>query len=176
MNAFSRGRLMSAAPLAAITATGLVALMQRAAGAATPRDIATLNSAIPLERAGIKAYQDAASLGILSAPVLAVATGFMNDHMAHRDALIAAVKASGGTPSEETAKLTYPSLKTEAEILAFAESVERQAASAYLAVFPVLEDKALAKAAASILGVETMHVGILATVLRQGAPYKGFIS
>lgn len=176
MNAFSRGRLLSAAPLAAITATGLVALFQSAAGAASPRDIATLNSAIPLERAGIKAYADAASLGILSAPVLAVAQGFMTDHIAHRDALIAAVKTAGGTPTDETAKLTYPSLKTEAEILAFAEAVERQAASAYLAVFPVLEDKALAKAAASILGVETMHVGILATVLKQGAPYKGFIS
>jgi hypothetical protein len=149
---------------------------QKAAVAATPGDLAVLNSAIPLERAGIKAYADAASLGILSPGVLAVAKGFMADHMAHRDALIAAVKAGGGVPSEETVKLVYPSLKTEKDILVFAQSVEKQAASAYLGVFPVLQDKALAKAAASILGVETMHVGILATALGQGQPYSGFIS
>ena len=100
----------------------------------------------------------------------------MADHAAHRDALIAAVKAGGGTPSEDTAKLTYPTLKTEKDILLFAQSVEKQAASAYLAVFPVLQDKALAKAAASILGVETMHVGILATALGQPQPHRGFTS
>jgi len=149
---------------------------QKAAVAATPGDLAVLNSAIPLERAGIKAYADAASLGILSPGVLAVAKGFMADHMAHRDALIAAVKAGGGVPSEETVKLVYPSLKTEKDILVFAQSVEKQAASAYLGVFPMLQDKALAKAAASILGVETMHVGILATALGQPQPYSGFIS
>jgi hypothetical protein len=149
---------------------------QKAAVAATPGDLAVLNSAIPLERAGIKAYADAASLGILSPGVLAVAKGFMADHMAHRDALIAAVKAGGGVPTEDTVKLVYPSLKTEKDILVFAQSVERQAASAYLGVFPVLQDKALAKAAASILGVETMHVGILASALGQPQPYSGFIS
>src|ERR1700733_5596410 len=106
---FSRSRLFAAAPAVALAGTGLTALMTTAASAASAKDVAVLNSAIPLERAGIKAYQDAASLGILSAPVLEVAKGFMTDHMAHRDALIAAVKANGGTPSEETTKMTDPS-------------------------------------------------------------------
>jgi Ferritin-like domain len=176
MSTISRGRLLGTAPIVALTAGGLLLAFQSAAGAASPGDIAALNAAIPLERAGIKAYADAASLGILSPGVLAVAKGFMADHMAHRDALIAAVKAGGGTPSEDTVKLVYPTLKTEKDILAFATSVERQAASAYLAVFPVLQDKALAKAAASILGVETMHVGILASAMGDGQPYHGFIS
>jgi hypothetical protein len=176
MSTFTRGRLLAAAPVVALTASSLMLAFQKAAVAATPGDLAVLNSAIPLERAGIKAYADAASLGILSPGVLAVAKGFMADHMAHRDALIAAVKAGGGVPSEDTVKLVYPSLKTEKDILVFAQSVERQAASAYLGVFPVLQDKALAKAAASILGVETMHVGILASALGQGQPYSGFIS
>jgi hypothetical protein len=176
MSTLSRGRLLAAAPVAALTAGSLLLAFESAAGAATPGDLAALNAAIPLERAGIKAYQDAASLGILSAGVLEVAKGFMADHMAHRDALIAAVKAGGGTPSDDTIKLTYPTLKTEKDILMFAQSVEKQAASAYLGVFPVLQDKALAKAAASILGVETMHVGILATALGQPQPYRGFSS
>jgi hypothetical protein len=66
---FSRSRLFAAAPAVALAGTGLAALMSTAAAAASPKDVAVLNSAIPLERAGIKAYQDAASLGILSAPV-----------------------------------------------------------------------------------------------------------
>lgn len=176
MSTMSRGRLLAAAPLAAVTAGSLLVAFQSAAQAASPGDIAVLNSAIPLERAGIKAYADAASLNILSPGVLEVAKGFMADHMAHRDALIAAVKAGGGTPTDATAQLTYPPLKTEKDILMFAESVERQAASAYLGAFSTLQDKALAKAAASILGVETMHVAILATALGQPQPYRGFAS
>ncbi len=176
MSTLSRGRLLTAVPATALFASGLIATFSSAAEAASKSDIDVLNSAIPLERAGIKAYADAASLGILSPGVLEVAKGFMNDHIAHRDALIAAVKAGGGTPSEETLKLTYPPLKTQADILMFAESVEKQAAAAYLGVFPLLSDKGLAKVAASILGVETMHAGILAAALGQGAPYKGFVS
>lgn len=176
MSSFSRGRLLAAAPVAALTASSLLLAFQSAAQAASPGDIAVLNSAIPLERAGIKAYEDAAALNILSPGVLAVAKGFIADHTAHRDALIAAVKASGGVPNPDTLKLTYPPLKTEKDILAFAETVERTAATAYLGVFPVLQDKALAKAAASILGVETMHVAILAGALGEGQPYHGFVS
>jgi hypothetical protein len=172
----TRGRLLTAAPASLIFTSGLVAMLQTAARGASKNDIDILNSAIPLERAGIKAYQDGAATGLLSAGVLEVAKGFMSDHMAHRDALIAAVKAAGGVPSDATTKLTYPELKSQADILRFAESVEKAAASAYLGAFANLEDKNLAKAAVSILGVETMHAGILASALGQPAPYKGFIS
>ena len=44
-----------------------------------------------------------------------------------RAGLIGAVKAAGATPTADTTKLTYPSLKTQADILAFAQSVEQQA-------------------------------------------------
>jgi rubrerythrin len=109
--------------------------------------------------------------------VLAVAKGFMQDHMAHRDALIGAVKASGATPTEETTKLAYPPLKTQDDILNFAESVERQAASTYLSVIPAFKDRNLAKVAGSILGVETTHVAILAYTLKKTTePYKDFVS
>jgi len=172
----TRSELLRTVPVAALFAGGLVAAFQTVAVAATPGDIAILNSAIALERAGIKAYRDGAASGLLQPAVLEVAKGFMSDHMAHRDALIAAVKAAGATPTDATAQLTYPSLKSQADVLAFAESVEKQAASAYLAAFGQLSDRNLARAAASILGVETMHAGILAAALGQGAPYHGFIS
>lgn len=176
MSVFTRAGLIRAIPATALFSTALLTELSAAAQATSSGDIDILQSAIPLERAGIKAYQDAAATGLLSAGVLQVATGFMTDHMAHRDALIGAVKAAGATPTDETTKLTYPSLKTQADILAFAQSVEQQAAAAYLATFTKLQDRNLARVAASILGVETMHAGILAAVLQKAPPYRGFVS
>jgi hypothetical protein len=176
MSTISRVKILTAIPAAAMFG-GLMTSLVTAAAAAPSKDIDLLNeAAIPLERAGIKAYQDAASLNILSPGVLTIAKGFMADHQAHLGALESAVRAAGATPSTNITALTYPPLKTQADILKFAESVERTAASAYLSVFPILEDKSLAKAAASILGIETMHVTVLAAALGEGVPYHGFIS
>lgn len=173
----SRSKLLASGTALAAFGPILLSPFISAAEAAEESDIAILQTAIKLERAGIKAYADAAGLGILQPAVLNVAKGFMQDHTAHRDALIGAVKAAGVKPTEETAKLDYPSLKTQDEILAFAESVERQAASTYLSVIPSFKDRGLAKVAASILGVETTHVAILAYTLKKGTePYKDFVS
>ncbi|HEY0797842.1 MAG TPA: ferritin-like domain-containing protein [Candidatus Baltobacteraceae bacterium] len=173
----SRSKLLAAGTALAAFGPLLLGPFISAAEAADESDIGILQVAIKLERAGIKAYQDAAGTNLLEPGVLAVAKGFMQDHMAHRDALIGAVKAAGDTPTDETTQLTYPPLKTQADILAFAESVERQAASTYLSVIPAFKDRQLAKVAASILGVETTHVAILAYTLKQGTePYKDFVS
>ena len=172
MNTLSRSALLGAGSAIALVGLPLMTTFVEAAEKADPGDIASLNAAIELERAGIKAYQDAAATGILSKEVLAIASGFAADHTAHRDALIAAVKASGNTPSTATAKLTYPPLKTTADILNFAMVVERKAASTYLSVIPDLKDPAFRQAAASILGVETTHVTLLAQALGVGPAYK----
>jgi rubrerythrin len=150
--------------------------MMKAAEAASPADIESLNGAIEFENAGIKAYKDAAALNLLSPAVLDVAKGFIADHEAHAAALTAAVKAAGGTPTTATAKLEYPPLNSEADILAFAENVERGAATAYLTEIGRLSNPELAKLLASILGVETTHVTTLASVLKQGPAYIGFVS
>ncbi len=146
------------------------------AAAADPKDMATLNAAIELERAGIKAYDDAAATRLLSPGVLKVATLFRGDHVAHLAALTAAVRAGGAIPSTATAKLDYPQLSSEKDVLAFARDVEEKAASTYLSVLPDLRDRDLAQVAASILGVETVHVGILAQALGAFPPYpSGFV-
>jgi hypothetical protein len=129
------------------------------------------------ERTAIKAYTDAAGTGLLSPGVLAVAKGFMADHMAHRDALEGAIKAAGMTPDTGVAAITYPPLNSQNDILTFAQTLERGAASAYLASIPNLQDRNLAKVAGSILGVETTHVAILAYTLTQSTePYKAFVA
>jgi rubrerythrin len=177
MSRISRSTILGASSAIALVGSTLMQRFLVAAEAADEGDVKILNVAIALERAGIKAYTDAASTGLLEKPVMAVATGFMRDHEAHRDALIAAVKHTGATPTPEVAKLTYPALKSQSDILKFALVVERQAASKYLSVIPSFTDRQLAQVAASILGNETTHVAILAQVLGLGTePYGGFVS
>lgn len=177
MSSISRTRMLMSAGAIAALGMPLLTTLVSAAEQADPGDLSTLNAAIELERAGIKAYRDASKTGLLQPAVLAVAQGFMRDHEAHRDALIGAVRAGGGVPSQATAHLVYPPLTSEREILAFAETVERKAASTYLSVIPDLKDRRLAGVAASILGVETTHVSTLAAALGEPPPYtSGFVA
>ena len=150
-------------------------LVARAASA-DPGDLDTLNAAIELERAGIKAYDDAASTKLLSPKVLQVALLFRRDHQVHLAALSAAVQSGGGIVTDKTAHIDYPKLATESDVLAFAQVVEEKAASTYLSVVSEFKDRELAQVAASIMGVETIHVGILAQVLNAFPPYpSGFV-
>lgn len=172
----TRSALLGAGSAIALVGADLMTQFVLAAAGADAGDLATLNTAIALERAGIKAYDDAAATGLLSAGVLKVALGFRADHIAHRDALIAAVKSGGGEVTTKTAKIDYPALKNETDILRFAKVVELKAASTYLSVIPDLKNRDLAGVAASILGVETTHVAALASALGEAPPYpSGFV-
>ena len=153
----------------ALVGSPLLSEFARAAAGADPADLATLNTALELERAGIKAYDDAAATRLLAPAILDVAKGFRADHVAHLDALTVAVRTGGGTPSLATAKLDYPALRTSGDILRFARDVEEKAASTYLSVIPDLKDRTLAQTAAAILGVETTHVALLAQALGERA-------
>lgn len=163
--------LSRAALLGAGSAIGLVGLplmtsfVKAAEQIADPADLASLNAAIELERAGIKAYTDAGATGLLSPALLHVASGFMADHAAHRDALVAAVTAGGGTPTTNTFAIAYPPLHTQADVLEFALFIEAKAAATYLSVIPDLKNRDLAQVAGSILGVETTHVAALSAAL-----------
>jgi rubrerythrin len=170
-----RTQLLGFGTAAAVFAPSLLSAFVSAAQNADPADMASLNAAIELERAGIKAYADALATKLLSAPVAAVAAGFAADHVAHRDALIGAVRAAGFTPSTNVAPIAYPTLANERDVLAFANEVEQKAAATYLSVVPDLRDRHLAAVAASILGVETTHVALLSQALGVRAYPSGFV-
>lgn len=173
----SRAKLLGTGSALAMIGAGLLGPFITAAEAATEGDITILQTAAKSERTAIKAYTDAAGTGLLSPGILAVAKGFMADHEAHRDALEGAIKAAGMKPESGVVAITYPSFKSESDILKFAETLERGAATAYLASIPTLADRNLAKVAASILGVETTHVAILAyTLTKTTESYKFFSS
>jgi hypothetical protein len=173
---YSRRQVFAFGSAAGLIGAPLLIQLADAAQAADPADIDSLNAAIALERAGIKAYADAASTGLLSKPVLVLAGRFVADHTAHRDALIGAVRAAGATPTDAIAPIATPPLHTERDVLAFANVVEMKAASTYLSVIPDLKDRTLAGVAASILGVETTHVALLAAALDARVYATGFVS
>jgi hypothetical protein len=171
----SRRRFVATATAAALAGTALLRDLAEAAEGADPGDLALLNSGIELERAGIKAYADAAATGLLSPAVLKIGLGFRSDHEAHRDALISAVRAGGGKVTDATLAIPYPPLGSQTDILAFALHVEHLAATKYLTIIPLLRDRDLAKASGSILGIETTHVALLAEALGQPAYPQPFV-
>ena len=156
-----RARLFAFGSAVGLIGIPLLSNLAAAAAAADPADIDTLNSAIALERAGIKAYADAARAVTLSPAVAALSARFVADHTAHRDALIGAVRAAGAVPTDSVAPIATPAIASERDAIAFALVVEQKAAATYLSVIPDLHDRALAGVAASILGVETIHAGAL---------------
>lgn len=172
----TRAALLGAGSAVALVGVPLMTRLVEAAQGADIDDLSSLNAQIELERAGIKAYADAAATGLLDAPLLAVAARFASDHTAHREALCAAVFAGGGTPSVQTASLVYPELKTKHDVLEFALDVESKAASTYLSVISDLNDRNLAELVASILGVETTHVALLANALGQSVYPAAFVA
>jgi len=92
---------------------------------------------------------------------------FQGHHKAHADVLAATVRKLGGNPVAAKAKYTFPteSLKSQADVLRFAATLEKGAVSAYVGAVGVFSNRDLAKAAASILGDEAMHWAILRQAL-----------
>lgn len=176
MDPSSRRIFLGSGAALALVGVSLMGDFVAAATVADPADISTLNAALELESAGIKAYDDAAATGLLVPPTLKIALGFREDHVAHRDALAAAIRAAGVVPSTKIARVKYPAMQSEADVLRFAQTVEELAASTYLSVIPDLKDRNLAQVAAAILGVETTHVSTLVQALGIASPYAhGFV-
>ncbi len=146
----------------------------------TADDVAVLNTALGLEYQAIAAYQVGAESGLLQKPVLDVAVQFQGDHKKHAEVLASTIVKLGGTAvaMKKPADYKFPvdQLKSQVDVLRFAAGLEKGAASAYLGAVPVFNNKDLAKAAASILGDETMHWAILLNALGQNPVPGAFIS
>ncbi len=143
-------------------------------------DAQILNAAIGLEHEGIAAYQIAATSGLLAPAVLDIGITFQSHHKQHRDELVKAVLALGGTPAEEkpldeyAADLDAASLSNQADILKLALRLERGAANAYLGLIPSLGDD-FHQIAARMAGDEAFHAAILANALGEPIPQSALM-
>ncbi|HTS85820.1 MAG TPA: ferritin-like domain-containing protein [Usitatibacter sp.] len=168
----------------AVLSGGAIALLAGSPALAKPDekgiegDVRILNTALGAELEAIAAYQVGAESGLLQKPVLDLAVTFQGHHKQHADVLAKTVAKLGGKPVEAKAKYTFPveTLKTQADVLRFAASLEKGAVSAYLGAVPVFHDSELAKAAASILGDEAMHWAILRNAVGEAPVPAAFVS
>jgi len=169
------GLLLSGTAIALLAGNETLA---QAADKATPDDIRILNGALGAELEAIAAYQVGAESKLLQKPVLDLAVTFQGQHKEHAALLSKTIKTLGGTPVMAKAKYTFPvdQLKSQADVLRFAASLEQGAVSAYLGAVPIFKNRDLAKAAASILGDEAMHLAVLRNALGEAPVPSAFVS
>ncbi len=169
-----------AAGMAASAALAPVSSWAGTLSKSTADDVAILNTALGLEYQAIAAYQVGAESGLLQKPVLDVAVKFQGQHKAHAEVLSSTITKLGGMPvmAKQPAEYGFPtaSLKSQADVLEFAAGLEKGAASAYLGAVPQFHNKDLAKAAASIMGDETMHWAVLLGALGKDPVPAAFIA
>ncbi|MGK2741192.1 ferritin-like domain-containing protein [Tepidicaulis sp. LMO-SS28] len=177
MSAFATRRTVLSGTAIAVLG-GLSARGFMTAAQASETDVTILNSAVSAEWQAIAAYELAGSSGLLTASVAGLAKTFQDHHKQHADALIGAVRALGGAAPVEPEAYDFSAhpLNNERDILEFAAGLEKGAVSAYLGAVPILEDRELAKVAASILGDEAMHWAVLRSALGQEPVPSAFVS
>ncbi len=138
------------------------------------QDVAILNSALDLENTAIAAYTAGAAL--LKGEVLAVGKQFLEHEQEHADALTQAIKQMGGTPNKAKAAEEYakgfPMLKTQTDVLKFANDLENMAIAAYIGAIPKLSSPELRQSAAAIETNEAEHVSVLLGALNGGDAAK----
>jgi len=169
------GVLLSGAAVALLA--GQEALAAKG-GKSAASDVRILNTALGAELEAIAAYQVGAESGLLQKPVLDLAVTFQGHHKQHAEILSKTIATLGGKPVSAKDKYSFPTdtLKTQADVLRFAATLEKGAVSAYLGAVPVFGNRDLAKAAASILGDEAMHWAILRNALGEAPVPSAFMS
>ena len=151
---------LSAAAVAILAGCESMASSKMADAADPSADVKILNTALSAEYEAIAAYQVGAESGLLQPEVLKLAVTFQSQHKEHAGVLSSTIGKLGGAATGPKAKYEFPveKLKTQADVLAFAASLEKGAV-------PLFANRDLAKAAASILGDEAMHWAVLRNAL-----------
>jgi len=171
----SSGLLLSGTAIALLSGREALA---RGKGSAREGDVRILNTALGAELEAVAAYQVGAESGLLQKPVLDLAVAFQGHHKQHAEVLEKTIRKLGGAPVKAKEKYTFPTetLKTQADVLRFAASLEKGAVSAYLGAIPVFHDRDLSKAAGSILGDESMHWAVLRQAVGEAPVPVAFMS
>ena len=169
------GTLLSGVAVALLA--GNDALAAKSGAAAHQGDIAILNSALAAELEAIAAYQLGAESGLLTRPVLDLAVVFQGHHKEHAGVLAQTIGKLGGKAVVAKTAYRFPAdtLKSQADVLRFAAQLEQGAVSAYLGAVPLFGNRDLAKAAASILGDEAMHLAVLRQALGEAPVPSAFM-
>jgi len=188
--AFAKGPVLPASRRGFLQTSGLVLsagavallagrdALAKSVPANAENDARILNSALAAELEAIAAYQVGAESGLLLKPTLDLALTFQGHHREHADVLAKTIARLGGKPVVAREHYTFPTdkLKSQADVLRFAATLEKGAVSAYLGAVPAFAERELAKAAASILGDEAMHWAVLRQALGEVPVPAAFVA
>lgn len=129
----------------------------------TGDDSALLDNVLAVEYEAIAAYEAVLGGATLDGAERDLAASFHADHVNHAEVIAAAIKRAGGVPSERSPE-DHPFAATELrgrdDALRFLVGIEQGVALVHLAGVPAFASKGLAKGAAGICGVESMHWAI----------------
>jgi hypothetical protein len=125
-------------------------------------DAAVLNGLLALEHEAAASYRLGRDRGGLREDRREQAMRFLEDHVRHAEAVSRIIVQLGGTPvaarlAAADFGLRADQLRSETDAIRLVAGIEKGLADAYLGAVPAVGDKLIAKAAANILGVETMH-------------------
>jgi len=137
-------------------------------------DMDILMFALTLEHIEDQAYRAVNRSGLLSGRVAEYFRAFGDHEHAHVVALTDTITKLGGTPVQAQASYSFPNFTSQDEIVNFFAVVEEVGAGAYLGAAPLIKDKALLAAAASIHDVEGQHASVLRAVLNDPEPSPAF--
>jgi hypothetical protein len=177
----SRRFLIAGAGIATLgVAAGCTAVTPALPRSTAIDDAALLNNVLGLEYEAIAAYEAALAGGALGASDAALAHGFQADHAKHAEALVRAITRLQDKPvaarAPEDYRFAADALRQRDDALRFLVGFEQGLALAHLGAVPAFAEKNLAKGAAGILGVETMHWSALRLALGETpvpAPFLG---
>jgi hypothetical protein len=144
------------------------------AAAATSNDIMTLQTAASIENLAVSVYNTAAGLPFIkdgNKTVAAFIAKTSAQHVAHAQAFNAAATQAGGkaqtAPDPKYAaivKAALPTIKTPADVVKLAITLEDVAAQTYTANVSHVSDPQLRKLFASVAPVEAQHKAVLLAV------------
>jgi hypothetical protein len=144
------------------------------------QDVGIIQSALGGEHAGIAAYRIAGGSGLLVPDTLKVALLFKSQHEGHRDALAKLISDIGVTPvapksdDDYVSELKLGALKSQADILSLARTLERGAASGYISQISSIRDPGLAQLFAQISADEMVHWTTLNGAIGDPLPTEPF--
>ena len=135
-----------------------------------PNDLSVFRFAASFENLAVVAYDIATPL-LTTPALLAAAKLFQGHHKEHAELFNGQLKANGQKAFTEpnaavlsTLKPQIDALRTQADVLRFAQNLELAAASTYFATVGILKGEKLAYTAMTIGGTEYRHAALLSLV------------
>jgi Ferritin-like domain len=147
-------------------------------------DVEVLNHLLDVEHLGIAAYTAAIPLlepdlgkpGSSAGSVESWPSLFLNDELAHAGQLTGMVKAVGGNPNEPAPSYDLGHPRTNEEVLALLQEVERVQIAAYLEALPRLSLGRLRQQAVAMMANDAQHIAAVRVSLGQPPVPSAFVT